>query len=180
MLYYLCKILLLLIARPFFRARARGVEKIPVKKAILFVSNHASFLDPPLIGMFVPGRVYYMGKKELFDNRLFGWFLGQLGTIPIRRTGLDREGIRICRDILKSGKSLLVFPEGTRTPDGNLREMKRGIALLTQEIPEIDLMPVYIDGTFKAWPRGRKIPKPAKVSVFFGDSFKISQKGVAM
>jgi 1-acyl-sn-glycerol-3-phosphate acyltransferase len=180
MIYYICKALLLIIARPYFRAKARGLDKIPPKKGVVFVANHASYLDPTLIGMFIPGRVYYMGKKELFDIPVFSWLLRQVGTIPIKRTGLDREGLRICRNLLESGKSLLIFPEGTRTPDGTIKEMKPGILLLIRDFPDIELIPIYIDGTFDAWPRGKIFPKPAKVNIYFGDPFKISQKGVAM
>lgn len=180
MIYYICKVLLLIFARPFFRAKAWGREKILPKKGVIFVANHASYLDPLLIGMFIPKRVYYMGKKELFAIPLFSWFLRQLGTIPIKRTGLDRVGIRICRELLESGKSFLIFPEGTRTPDGTLQEMKPGLLLLVQSLPDIELIPVYIDGTFQALPRGKIFPKPVKISIFFGNPFKISQKGVAM
>lgn len=180
MIYYLCKMLLYIFAVPYFRARSFGLEKIPHNKGVVFIANHASYLDPLLIGTFIPGRCYYMAKKELFDIPVFSWLLKNVGAIPIKRMGLDRAGLRTCKGILDSGKSLLVFPEGTRTPDGTLKEMKPGILLLIQDFPEIDLLPVYIDGTFKAWPRCKIFPRPAKVTVRFGDPFKISQKGVAM
>jgi len=180
MIYWICKILLLIIARPYFRVRGVGTHNIPRRRAVLFVSNHASYLDPPLIGMMIPGSLYYLAKKELFDVPFLSWLLRHIKVIPIKRGGLDRKSIQTCRDLLSSGKSLLIFPEGTRTKDGNLQEFKPGIYLLIKDLPEISLVPVYIDGSFLALPRNKKFPRPVKLTVYFGKPFKIDQKGVEM
>ena len=180
MLYQMCKIVLHLVCWPYFRIRSFGKENIPKTGGILFISNHASYLDPPLIGMHIPGKVYYMAKKELFDFSLFSWFLGKLNAIPIKRGGVDREALKRCRGILDQGNALLLFPEGTRTRDGDLGSVKPGAAMLVADLTQVAILPVYIHGTYRALPRGKWLPRPNKISIFFGIPFKIPQKGVAM
>jgi len=180
MIYFICKMLLLLLARPYFRVKVYGRENIPQKTGILFISNHASYIDPTLIGMTLPGQIYYMTKKELFDIPVFSWFLSRLRTIPINRSGVDRKAIRICRRILESGERLLLFPEGTRTETGEMQEIKAGAGLLISDLPDVSIVPVYIDGSFQAFPKGAWFPRPARITIRYGKPFKITQKGVAL
>jgi len=180
MLYKICKILLLLIARPYFRVRIIGTGNIPKEGGVLFVSNHASFLDPPLIGMCVSRDVNYMAKEELFQNPVISWILRRIHAHPIKRGGADRKGIQYCRKILQKGGALAVFPEGTRTRDGRIGEMKPGSVMMISGMPDVSVVPVYVRGTYEALPRGRYFPRPARVSIRFGAPFKIPQKGVAI
>ena len=171
---------MLILARPYFRVKVFGRENIPGNTAVLFISNHASYLDPPLIGMCVPGQIHYMGKKELFATPLSSWFFRKLRVIPINRTGIDRKGIIECRQILESGKRLLLFPEGTRTQTGEMQEIKPGAALLISGLTDVSLAPVYIEGSFRAFPKGVRFPRPVPITIRFGEPFKITQKGVAL
>jgi len=170
----------LLLARPYFRVKVYGRENIPQKTGILFISNHASYIDPTLIGMTLPGQIHYMTKKELFDVPVFSWFLSRLRTIPINRSGVDRKAIRTCRRILESGERLLLFPEGTRTETGEMQEIKSGAGLLISDLPDVSIVPVYIDGSFQAFPKGAWFPRPARITIRYGKPFKITQKGVAL
>lgn len=180
MVYFICKMLMLILARPYFRVKVFGRKNIPRNTAVLFISNHASYLDPPLIGMCVPGQIHYMGKKELFETPLSSWFFRKLRTIPINRTGVDRKGITTCRQILESGRQLLLFPEGTRSETGEMQEIKPGAALLIGGLTDVPIVPVYIDGSYRAFPRGVRFPRPVPVTIRFGEPFKITQKGVAL
>jgi 1-acyl-sn-glycerol-3-phosphate acyltransferase len=111
---------------------------------------------------------------------VLSWFLRHLNSIPIRRSSADRKGIMLCRNVLKSGDFLLIFPEGTRSRDGRIGPMKLGAAMVIGALPDIPVVPVYIDGTFQALPQGRWFPRPKRVTIRFGPAFKIPQKGVEM
>ena len=180
MIYFICKMLMLILARPYFRVKVFGRENIPGNTPILFISNHASYSDPPLIGMCIPGQIHYMAKKELFATPVSAWFFRKLRCIPINRAGVDRKGIMACRRILESGKRLLLFPEGTRTETGEMQEIKSGAALLINDLFHVPIVPVYIDGTYQAFPKGAKFPRRVPVTIRFGEPFKITQKGVAL
>ncbi|HVP36093.1 MAG TPA: lysophospholipid acyltransferase family protein [Terriglobales bacterium] len=137
----------------------QGRENIPAQGAVLIASNHVAYLDPPLIGSSSPREFYYMAKKELFDNSLLGWLIDKYNAIPISRGSFDREGIEKATEVLKQGNALLVFPEGTRSKDGILREPKLGVAKLALETGA-PIVPARIDypgGWLKAFFLRRKI-----------------------
>ncbi|WP_345788688.1 lysophospholipid acyltransferase family protein [Halarsenatibacter silvermanii] len=115
--------------------KVRGRENIPQEGPVIIMSNHISLLDPPLLGAFLPRKIHYMAKKELFDNKLAGWLLGSLGAFPVKRGTGDRKALRNALKILKNEGVLGVFPEGTRYPEGELGEAHTGsimIALMGQ------------------------------------------------
>ncbi len=133
--YWLAKLLVIVIGRIFFRVKVRGRENIPQEGPVIIMSNHISLLDPPLLGAFLPRKIHYMAKKELFDNKLAGWLLGSLGAFPVKRGTGDRAALRNALKILKNEGVLGVFPEGTRYPEGELGEPHTGsimIALMGQ------------------------------------------------
>lgn len=137
----------------------RGAENIPPRGAALIASNHVAYFDPPLIGSASPREFYYMAKKELFENSLLGWLIDKYNAIPISRGGFDREGIEKAGEILKRGNALLVFPEGTRSRDGSLKEPKLGVAKLALETgaPIVPACIDYSGGWLKAFFLRRKI-----------------------
>ena len=122
----------------------QGSEHIPAQGAVLIAANHIAYFDPPLIGSASPRELYYMAKKELFENSLFGWLISKFNAFPISREGFDREGIKRATEVLREGNALLVFPEGTRSKDGNLKEPKLGVAKLALETGA-PVVPAYID-----------------------------------
>jgi 1-acyl-sn-glycerol-3-phosphate acyltransferase len=114
--------LMTLIYRLVFRIRVTGKEHLPRTGAVLIVCNHFSNLDPPMVGWASrPRKSYYMAKKELFAKRIGAWIISSLGAFPVDRGGMDRNAIRISRDLLARGESVVMFPEGTRSRDGKLR-----------------------------------------------------------
>ena len=149
----------------------QGREHIPAQGAVLIASNHVAYFDPPLIGSSSPREFYYMAKKELFENSLLGWLIDKYNAIPISRGGFDREGIRKATEVLKQGNALLVFPEGTRSKDGDLIEPKLGVAKLALETGA-PIVPACIDypgGWIKAFFQRRKI------KVRFGSPIKAEE-----
>ena len=137
----------------------QGRENIPTQGAALIASNHIAYFDPPLIGSASPREFYYLAKKELFENPLLGWLISKYNAFPISRGGFDREGLTKATEVLRGGNALLVFPEGTRSIDGNLREPKLGAAKLALETG-VPIVPAYIDYSgswFRAFFQRRKI-----------------------
>jgi len=179
-LYDIILKLTLLICKILFRVRRIGMENVPREGGLLIISNHASFLDPPLVAVSMPRRIHFLAKEELFHVPILSWLITRLGTHPVRRGGADRKAIEDARRLLVSGETLLLFPEGTRTIDGNLQEIKHGAIMMATNIDNLSILPVYIDGSFHALPKGKKIPRPVKITVRIGEPFKISQKGVAL
>lgn len=156
------------------------MENVPREGGLMIISNHASFLDPPLVAVSMPRRIHFLAKEELFHVPILSWLIPRLGTHPVRRGGADRKAIEDCRRLMSSGEALLLFPEGTRTMDGNLQEIKHGAVMMATDVENLSILPVYIDGSFRALPKGRIIPRPVKITVRIGEPFKISQKGVAL
>jgi 1-acyl-sn-glycerol-3-phosphate acyltransferase len=167
MLYAICKPIAVLIMRLLFRLEARGTEHLPATGPVLIVANHSSVLDPPLVGGVAPRRLTFLAKAELFRVPGFGALIRRLGAQPLRREGADPSALRTAQRVLEQGGALLVFPEGTRGEEGTLRPAKLGAALLAMQTG-VPVVPAYIRGSGRAWPRGRRLPRPAKVWVTFG------------
>ncbi len=144
-----------LLIRTFFRLlwRMRVVRlgRYHYKENFIFASNHLSYMDPPLVGSVLPREIHFLAKEELFRNRPFGWLISKYNAIPVRRGGVDRRSLRIALDLLARGKSLLIFPEGTRMKDGRLGEPKTGIGYLALH-SRVPVVPVYAVGTNRLLP----------------------------
>jgi 1-acyl-sn-glycerol-3-phosphate acyltransferase len=176
MLYETVKPVVAALMRLGFGLTARGTEYVPMTGAALFVSNHSSVLDPPLVGGASPRTLHFMAKAELFGIPLFGPLIRGLNARPVRREGADAGALRAALRVLADGHALLVFPEGTRGPEGTLREGKPGAGMLAV-LSEAPVVPVYIEGSGRAWPRGRRFPRPARVTVTFGRPVRFARGG---
>jgi 1-acyl-sn-glycerol-3-phosphate acyltransferase len=142
---------------------------------VLLVANHSSFLDPPLVGGVTPRQVSFLAKAELFGIPLFGRFIWRLNARPVRREGSDPAALRTAVRLLEENRVLLVFPEGTRGTEGHLREPKAGAGMLAV-LSGAPVVPVFIEGSGRAWPRGRKFPRPARVTVSFGPPLSFTRR----
>ena len=138
-----------------FRFKYYGTENIPREGGLLIASSHQSYLDPPLIGCASTRPVYFLARKTLFKNMLFGWLIRKLHANPIERGGSDTKGIRNIIKILASGKTAIMFPEGTRTKDGSLRQLKPGMVMFAQRA-DVPILPTIVYGAYEAWPRNKK------------------------
>lgn len=112
-MYKALRVLAVMLVRICFRFSVSGRENIPASGAVL-VSNHASMFDPVVLGVAVPRPIHFMGKAELFRNRISNWFFRKLHAFPVRRGEFDRGAIRSALEVLDRGQLLGIFPEGTR------------------------------------------------------------------
>ncbi len=175
MLYEILKPFAVLLMRLYFRLEARGTEHVPSSGALLLVSNHSSVLDPPLVGGASPRQLSFLAKAELFDIPLFGRFIRAVNARPVRRDGSDARALKVALRALEEGKALLVFPEGTRGPEGTLREARPGAGMLAV-LSGAAVVPVLITGSGAALPRGAAFPRPRKAVVRFGPPLHFKAK----
>ncbi len=141
-----------------FSLRMHGVKNMPQTGPALVVSNHQSFLDPPIVGLAARRPLVYLARKTLFRNPYFAAFIRSLNAVPIDQEGVGKEGIRTVVEQLKLGKAVLVFPEGERTPTGPMLPLKPGVHLLIKKAAEAPIVPVGIAGAYDALPRWRGTP----------------------
>jgi 1-acyl-sn-glycerol-3-phosphate acyltransferase len=146
------------------RLRVRGVENIPATGPVILAANHVSGYDPFIAGSLVPRLCHYLAKKELFENVFLGSLLRFLRAIPVDRHGQTLSAIREISRVLEKKGMVLLFPEGTRSKDGQVRKPKGGIGMLAVTTHAV-IVPAYIGGMYKAKP---SIFKRPEVSVAFG------------
>ncbi|HLF93889.1 MAG TPA: lysophospholipid acyltransferase family protein [Planctomycetota bacterium] len=153
--------------RLFWRIRVIGAENVPKTGGVLIVSNHQSYLDPPLIGSYLQREMHFMARRTLFKNPLFGALIGRCNAFSIERDTADVKGVRNAIDRLQRGNILLVFPEGTRTRDGTVGRMKAGIGMLAERAA-VPIVPVLIEGAYEVWPKGALLPRLGRIRLVFG------------
>lgn len=151
----------------FFRIRAFDRDLIPKQGGMLVVSNHQSHLDPVLVGLCFDRRMNYLARQTLFGFAPFRWLIHALDAIPIDRDGLGLGGLKESLRRLKNGEILLIFPEGTRTRDGEVGRLKSGFLTLARRA-NVPLVPVAIDGAYDSWPRKNVLPQTSVIHLQFG------------
>lgn len=140
-----------------FRLRRIHRDRVPRIGAILVISNHQSFLDPMVNGVTVWDRQFTALARDSLFVGPFGWVLRSVSARPIKREGGDLEAMKAALAELEAGRVVIIYPEGTRSPDGSLQEFKRGVLLLVKRAKPT-ILPMGVEGTFDAWPRGRTLP----------------------
>lgn len=131
-------------------------------------ANHSSYLDPPIVGIACPDEVHFLARETLFKNRLFAWYIRKLNTHPVSRGRENVATIKKCCELLKEGKKVMIFPEGTRSVDGQLQKGQLGVAMLVLRTGTV-VVPIYIHGTFSVWNCHQKKPKLfGKIASVFG------------
>ncbi len=152
----------------FFRGEVAGLENVPAQGPFLIASNHASHLDPPIVGAQVPRQMSFFARKTLWKPGIASWWLDTVGTIPVDRDGgSDISAIRRVLRSLEQGKPLILFPEGTRSPDGRLQTAKPGVGMIACKA-QVPVLPARIFGSFEAFGRSGPIRPGTPVSVVFG------------
>lgn len=158
----------------YFRWRVFNPEHVPLKGAVVLASNHASFLDPPLVGSGLKRDINYLARKSLFRFPGIGWVLRTVNAVPVDREGGGAAGLRAIMDRLQGGGAIILFPEGTRTVDGKLQPARSGIGLTVIK-SNAPVVPVRVFGTYEAWGKGVKLPKPRRVMIKYGKPMHFEQ-----
>jgi 1-acyl-sn-glycerol-3-phosphate acyltransferase len=174
MIYFISRNILKLLFKIFFRLKITGAENCPKNGPLIVASNHASFFDPLIAGFAVPRELNFMARDSLFRNRIFGKMIAMVNAFPLRREGADLVAMRLAIDKLCQGKAVLIFPEGTRSRDGNLGTPRAGIGLLAAS-SGANILPCYIKGSIKVLPKGAIFPRLKKISVYVGKPVKFDR-----
>lgn len=149
----------------FFRLRVVGRENLPDGPALI-CCNHQSHLDPVLVGIACREPISYLARDSLFKGP-FALLINYMGAIPINREGSGLGGIKLTLGRLKSGEKVLIFPEGTRTPNGEMQRVKGGFTIIAKRATA-GMVPVAIEGAFAAWPRRQWLPLPRTIQIVIG------------
>lgn len=166
--YYIFRFILWSGLKIKTRLKVYNASVVPSSGGVIIASNHASFLDPPIIGVSIKNRIVrFMARDTLFKYRALGWLLFKFGVVPLARDKGDATALKTAIRLLRSGQCVSLFPEGTRTVTGRLQEAKGGIGFLIHK-SEVPVVPVFIRGTFEAWPKGAEKMRSHPVSVHFG------------
>lgn len=166
-LYNLARWSAQLLLKWLFGLEIRGLEYIPKSGPVIIMSNHASYLDPIIVGSAADRELHYMAKDTLFFGRIIGGFLRHVNAYPVKRGAPDRAALKNTLSILKMGGAVLIFPEGARGEGRNLGEAKSGAGFIVYH-SEAKVVPALIKGSQEAWGRGQRFPRCAKISVRFG------------
>ena len=173
--YGFCQMLCRVFFVPVFRIRVFGRENIPAAGGALIASNHQSFFDPVLIGVGLRREVDYMARASLFRNVVFRRLIVSLNAFPIKREGVDVVAMREAIARIRRGRLVLVFPEGTRTRDGSLGVVRRGLSLISERA-RAPIVPAVIQGAYQAWPRGAAMIRPHRIGVAFGRPISVEEQ----
>lgn len=166
-LYRITRTLLGPLVAKYFHTTCIGAQHIPKAGGVVLACNHLSNLDPVLLAAVCPRQINYLAKIELFRIPLLGRLIRHYGAIPLRRTASDPEAVRLAEFVLEQDHLLALFPEGTRSRDGQLKPFRFGAARLTLKY-NVPLIPAAIIGTEKAMPSGKKVPQRVPVGIAFG------------
>jgi 1-acyl-sn-glycerol-3-phosphate acyltransferase len=152
----------------WFRGEIVGTENIPTTGPFLIAGNHASHLDPPFVGCQVARQMRFFARKTLWSGTVSRWWLDRVECIPVDRDSGDVGAIRRVLQALHENRAVVLFPEGTRSPDGHLQKPKAGVGLMACKTGA-PVVPVRIFGSFEAFGKGAKVPRfGTPVSVVFG------------
>jgi 1-acyl-sn-glycerol-3-phosphate acyltransferase len=169
-----------LISRAVTRVRVEGdLSAIPREGPVILAANHISNADPVLVGAWLTPalgrRIHWLGKKEMFEWPVVGWVARNGGVLPVDRGAADVDAFRMASRVLEAGQVLVIFPEGTRSPTGELQQPKDGLAMLALRTGAT-IVPIGISNTDRVWPKGRKLPRlGGHATMRIGEPFKIAE-----
>lgn len=171
------------LLRLYLRFEIIGAENLPNDESFVLVSNHSSHLDTLCLLAALPlrrlHRAFPVAAEDYFFRSLpRTWFAAVvMNALPFARRMRVRESLSLCAQLLaQPGNVLIIFPEGTRSPTGETQPFKSGIgALLAGR--EVNVLPCYVQGAFRAWPKGRRLPRPGKVRLIIGTPRNYAGRG---
>ncbi len=166
--YWLGYHLARLTGRLLFRFRVIHRERMIQSGSVILAMNHQSYLDPPLAGITCDRAIYFLARRTLLNVPLLGWVLPKVNVIPVNQEGVDRSAIKAMIRVLQAGNGVLVFPEGSRTVDGNLQPAEPGLGLVIAKTLA-PVVPMRIFGAYQALPRGGGRLRCVPIAVVVGE-----------
>ena len=161
------------IAKTFFNYRVIGAENMIEEGPCIIAANHCSYLDPPLVGVACQRAIHYLARKSLLDIPVLGPILPQLNVIPVDQKNADRSALMGAIRVVKNGGAVLIFPEGSRSWDGDLQTAQPGIGMIVAKTGA-PVVPVRVFGTFETYPRGATLPRLSSIKVAIGKRLTFS------
>src|SRR3954447_12998561 len=172
-LWKLAQTLCRIVTTVTFDLKVYGVHNVPLTGGALIVTNHESHLDPVLIGVQLRRPISYLAKSELFKNPFFGWLIRNLYAFPVRQGAGDVGAMKETIHRLKEGHLLNIFPEGSRSPDGDFLPVEAGVALVVRRAG-VPVGPCVIEGSYEAMRRGSAPPHRKPIRVMYGEPIDMS------
>lgn len=178
--YRACRLTSRMVYRIFFRLKTWGLENVPAANAggVIMACNHQSYMDPQLAACMLSRECHYMARSSLFKFAPFAWLIRSVGAISLNRGESDRAALRRAEEVLREGWMLILFPEGTRTDDGYLGEVKPGVGSLAVRAG-VPVLPCYIHGAYDGWSRSARLPRPKPVGVFYGELIELPAESLS-
>lgn len=168
-LYGFCHYLLKNLYDICFRGEVLGLEKLPKEGGFIIAANHLSHLDPPMIGSQVPRQMCFFARKTLWKPGFGAWWMDGVGCIPVDRDGgSDIQAMKRVLKALADNKVLILFPEGTRSPDGQLQTPKAGVGFMACRTAAT-VVPVRIFGSFEAFGRNGPLRPGVPIDIVVGE-----------
>ncbi|MBA7542293.1 1-acyl-sn-glycerol-3-phosphate acyltransferase [subsurface metagenome] len=157
MFYSIVRAIAWIILKIFWRMEIRGIENLPESGGLIITSNHVSYLDPAVLVASLNRKIYFIAKKEVFKNTFISFLLKNMNAFSVDRDNVDMFAFKKAMNILREEKVLGIFPEGTRSSNGELQELKMGALKIAMKTG-VPILPVGINGTHKIYPRGIIFP----------------------
>ena len=164
----------LVFSKVWFRIRCEGADNVPPQGPVLLVANHASYLHPGMVAITATTWVGFLAQAGLASLAPCRWWLAQVGVTLIDRDAPSKEAMRLVSDCLRAGEVVGIFPEGTRSRDGSVSSFKGGVEFLVRRT-KATVVPIGIDGSHRAYPRGAWFPRPRKIIVRYGEPWTAEQ-----
>ncbi|MDQ6656160.1 MAG: 1-acyl-sn-glycerol-3-phosphate acyltransferase [Verrucomicrobiota bacterium] len=162
------------VAKLLFRFRVIHPERRILTGPVILAMNHQSYLDPPLAGIASGREVYFLARKTLLEVPVLGWLLPRLNVIPVDQEGTDRSALKALIRILKDGRGTVVFPEGSRTLDGNLQPVQPGLGFVIAKTLA-PVVPMRIFGAHEAMPRGGHGLRLRPITIVIGEPIRFTE-----
>jgi 1-acyl-sn-glycerol-3-phosphate acyltransferase len=157
-----------LYCRVWHRVHCENTEVVPKTGPVLLVANHTSYLDPPLVGIYLKRWVGFLAQAGLAKFAPARWWLAQMGVTLIDRKAPSKDALRLVADALSAGEAVGIFPEGTRSADGQVAPFRNGVEFLVRRTGAA-VVPIGIEGAHRAFGRGVRFPRPTKIVVRYGE-----------
>lgn len=162
-----------LMFRFYFRWRAYNPERVPLQGPVIIAANHASYIDPPLVGSAIHRQINFLARASLFKIPVLAAILRSWEVVPVDRDGGTGRGLKVILDRLERGGAIILFPEGTRTRDGQLAAARSGLGLVVIK-STAPVVPARVFGTYEAYGRHKLIPLPRRVAVKYSQPLQFA------